>query len=167
MAKYCSNCGKDVHEEAVVCPNCGVLLNHQNHKQKGNKKLVVGIVIVFIIAFLGVLMGLNGGSSSAIIGEWQAIGIYDEDDFKALSSSRQKGIYAIFRDDDTCKLSLNGAELEGTWREYESKENVFILTFEGMDLGRAGVTTLESSGKTVLVITFPTMDEMTIVYEQK
>ena len=23
MAKFCSTCGKEIHENAVVCPNCG------------------------------------------------------------------------------------------------------------------------------------------------
>lgn len=56
---YCSNCGKEVNENAVVCINCGAAINNQKiqflqpKKGKGIASMVLGILAVFysLIAF--------------------------------------------------------------------------------------------------------------------
>ena len=53
MAKFCSNCGKEVNENAAVCLNCGVALNNNiNSIQGGKSKVAAGI--------LGILLGSLG-----------------------------------------------------------------------------------------------------------
>ena len=36
MAKYCSNCGKEVNENAVICVNCGCSLESTSNNQSVN-----------------------------------------------------------------------------------------------------------------------------------
>ena len=36
MAKYCSNCGKEVNENAVICVNCGCSLEGTSNNQSVN-----------------------------------------------------------------------------------------------------------------------------------
>jgi len=71
MAKFCSNCGKEVNENADICLNCGVLVNKVNSKTNvnnvSNKKkglpvwaivlIIGGIVLIPLIVFaiLGIL----------------------------------------------------------------------------------------------------------------
>ena len=51
MAKYCSNCGKEVKEEQVVCLNCGVALpnNHKiNNNSSNRSKVAAGLLGIFL-----------------------------------------------------------------------------------------------------------------------
>ena len=56
---YCSNCGKEVDKNAVVCIHCGCALNNNMQtKKKGHGKgiasMVLGIIaIVFALAAFG------------------------------------------------------------------------------------------------------------------
>ena len=57
MAKFCTNCGKEVNETDNVCSNCGTNLNgnNQNFNQNNNgskSKIAAGI--------LGILLGSLG-----------------------------------------------------------------------------------------------------------
>lgn len=68
---FCSNCGKEIDNEAIVCPNCGVLTekgkllngSNQNVEKVGNDGIVsivlgaIGIVGAWIIALLGYVLG--------------------------------------------------------------------------------------------------------------
>ena len=36
MAKFCSNCGKEVNENAVICVNCGCSLEGKTNAQSVN-----------------------------------------------------------------------------------------------------------------------------------
>ena len=70
MAKFCTNCGKQLDENAALCLNCGVLVGNTNNNQNKEKKkglptwaiilIIVGsilllpiivIVVFFIFAF--------------------------------------------------------------------------------------------------------------------
>ena len=49
MAKYCTNCGKELDDKADLCLNCGVLVvNKTNSNNKCNKLLYIcnnGIIL--------------------------------------------------------------------------------------------------------------------------
>ena len=71
MAKFCTNCGKELVENAAMCLNCGKLVNENNTNNNGNGKkkkkglptwaivlIVVGCVIlipIIIIIVLGII----------------------------------------------------------------------------------------------------------------
>ena len=51
--KYCVNCGKEIDDNAYVCPNCGVkVATEENYKEKGN--------VFSWLSFLGILIPLLG-----------------------------------------------------------------------------------------------------------
>lgn len=39
MAKFCSNCGKELNDNADICLNCGVLINKEESKINSNKNI--------------------------------------------------------------------------------------------------------------------------------
>ncbi len=49
--KFCSKCGKEVMEEAVICTNCGCSLGSENKKETkgGNDGLAVAAKIFLIL----------------------------------------------------------------------------------------------------------------------
>lgn len=58
---YCKNCGKEVVDEAVVCPHCGVQLGSFAKEEKitpqKNGMAVAGFVCSFFIPLLGFIFG--------------------------------------------------------------------------------------------------------------
>lgn len=63
---YCSNCGKEVDKNAVICIHCGCALNNNTHVKKGNghgkgiASMVLGIIgIFFSLAAFGNLDDLS------------------------------------------------------------------------------------------------------------
>lgn len=46
---YCSNCGKEVNEQAAVCLNCGYALNNSQNKNPVEDKVSVGLVILAVL----------------------------------------------------------------------------------------------------------------------
>lgn len=63
---YCTNCGKELHDEAVFCPACGVPTHNmamvkssatQQEQPKGNGMAVAGFVCSFFIPILGWVFG--------------------------------------------------------------------------------------------------------------
>ena len=63
--KYCMHCGKECHDEAVVCPNCGCSVQYDNQITKQNQNRAPQLdsyspmsVIGFVFAFLSPLVGL-------------------------------------------------------------------------------------------------------------
>ena len=50
--KFCSKCGKEIMDEAVVCPNCGcavVAPNQYNPVNRADDEVSVGLVILSIL----------------------------------------------------------------------------------------------------------------------
>ena len=55
---FCKNCGKEICDEAVVCPNCGCLAKEQiAEKPKGNGMAIAGFVCSFFVPILGWVFG--------------------------------------------------------------------------------------------------------------
>ena len=55
MAKFCTNCGKEVGENAYVCVNCGARVNGYQNPANANpdakSKLVAGILQILLGSF--------------------------------------------------------------------------------------------------------------------
>lgn len=60
---FCSNCGKELHDEAVVCPNCGVMTGREasmyspEPKKETNGMAIAGFVCSFLVPILGWVFG--------------------------------------------------------------------------------------------------------------
>lgn len=50
--RYCSECGKEISAQAVVCPNCGVQLKPLNFSSGKNK--YVAAVLAFLLGGIGI-----------------------------------------------------------------------------------------------------------------
>ena len=53
MAKFCSNCGKELQENQDVCLNCGVSVkkNNQSNNSNGKSKIAAGLLGILLGAF--------------------------------------------------------------------------------------------------------------------
>ena len=52
MAKFCSNCGKELQENQDVCLNCGVAIKRNNISNPNAKsKIAAGLLGIFLGAF--------------------------------------------------------------------------------------------------------------------
>lgn len=54
MAKFCSNCGKEVQENQDVCLNCGVTIrrfNNTNNIPGAKSKIAAGLLGIFLGSF--------------------------------------------------------------------------------------------------------------------
>lgn len=53
MAKFCSNCGNEVDEKAVVCVKCGVSLRNEpiNNSGEAKSKIAAGLLGIFLGTF--------------------------------------------------------------------------------------------------------------------
>lgn len=54
--KYCTKCGQEVMEEAVVCPHCGCEVKTPK-KDETNGMAIAGFVCSFFIPLLGWIFG--------------------------------------------------------------------------------------------------------------
>ena len=55
--KYCSHCGKEVDDNAYVCPNCGCKVQKDTD---GNLSVIsiVGFVFAFLIPLIGLIVSI-------------------------------------------------------------------------------------------------------------
>ena len=63
MAKFCSNCGKELQENQAVCLNCGVMVNKEdnsNNKTKSKDKGLIGFVCSLIGFFCCTYVAIPG-----------------------------------------------------------------------------------------------------------
>lgn len=66
---YCTNCGKEIMENAVVCVSCGCMVENSkkkeisNENKGGNISIVLGtcgIVLAWFLAILGHIVSITG-----------------------------------------------------------------------------------------------------------
>lgn len=63
---FCRNCGKEIDDKAVVCPNCGVATSEKKKKKK--HPILGAIIIIFgILLIVGAVSG--GGDKPEKVGE--------------------------------------------------------------------------------------------------
>lgn len=54
--KYCSNCGKQVADEAFVCPNCGCRVDGTRPDGSLSAISIIGFVFAFIMPLVGLII---------------------------------------------------------------------------------------------------------------
>lgn len=58
---YCKNCGKEVAENAIVCPNCGVQIGNLKTENINNETCtmaIIGFVLSFFISIAGLICSI-------------------------------------------------------------------------------------------------------------
>lgn len=64
--KYCTKCGKELMDEAVICPNCGCAVaginvnngmasNQQIGESKASTAFMLSVIGLFVCGFLGII----------------------------------------------------------------------------------------------------------------
>ena len=74
--KYCNNCGKEVDDNAVICPSCGCAVASKNVEVD---KPSIGLnILSFLIPLVGLILYLSWQNSTPIkakaVGKWALIG---------------------------------------------------------------------------------------------
>lgn len=54
--KYCSKCGNQVLDDAIICPKCGCMVDGKLKSEK-NEMAVVGFICSFFSSLLGLIFG--------------------------------------------------------------------------------------------------------------
>lgn len=49
--KYCKNCGKEIMDEAVMCPNCGTAVNTPPARQLKTNRGLIKFILLSLITF--------------------------------------------------------------------------------------------------------------------
>lgn len=63
--KYCSKCGNELMDEAVICPKCGCPVeNAEKPKKKRKKGLKIALIIFGVLMFFYILGSLFGDNTS-------------------------------------------------------------------------------------------------------
>lgn len=57
---YCKNCGKEISDNAYVCPNCGVKVATETAPRQKNNKALIGFIFSFFIPLVGLILGILG-----------------------------------------------------------------------------------------------------------
>ena len=65
MSKFCSNCGNEVVDEAVICPKCGVSTGQNtavsnNNNGTSNGMATAGFILSFFVPLLGLIFSILG-----------------------------------------------------------------------------------------------------------
>ena len=47
--KFCQKCGKEIADEAIICPGCGCAISEENKEKGGNDGLAVASKIFLIL----------------------------------------------------------------------------------------------------------------------
>lgn len=55
---FCSKCGKEINDEAVVCVHCGCAVARGRHES--GALAILSIVFAFVFPFIGYVLGLIG-----------------------------------------------------------------------------------------------------------
>lgn len=59
--KFCSYCGKEILDAAVICVNCGCLVANSTNKSKSNarKIWIIVLLIIFVLSALAIILILT------------------------------------------------------------------------------------------------------------
>ena len=63
---YCKNCGREISDNAFVCPNCGVRVegvsaqSSTSATKKTNTLAIVGFILAFLVPIAGLICSIIG-----------------------------------------------------------------------------------------------------------
>jgi TM2 domain-containing membrane protein YozV len=65
---FCSKCGKEVHDEAVICVHCGCsIVNNNSSINSKQKEGLVVLLLCFFLGYLGVHRFYTGHTTIGIV----------------------------------------------------------------------------------------------------
>jgi uncharacterized membrane protein YvbJ len=77
--KYCSHCGKELLDEAVVCPYCGCAVEYHAPANQANQYnqsysglSILGVIFAFISAFVGLIISIVAYNSAKSVGDFKS-----------------------------------------------------------------------------------------------
>lgn len=91
---YCKNCGKEIDDNAVVCPGCGVPTKDKKQKHKKKKHPILSTILV-IFAILVVVGIVSGNSDSPKKVESQNVGSQNAENQKVETSAPEKTEFTV------------------------------------------------------------------------
>lgn len=57
MVKYCENCGAEISDESLFCPECKTYVKRQNTEKPSNTKwILIGVAVVILIIAAGIFL---------------------------------------------------------------------------------------------------------------
>lgn len=70
---YCNNCGKEINNNAAICPYCGVVANKNalssaTSSNQSNTMAIVGFIFSFFIAIVGLICSIIGFKKAPELG---------------------------------------------------------------------------------------------------
>ena len=72
--KFCSHCGKEIVEEAVICPGCGCPVESKKTKVLGDKCSIGWGVLGFFIPIVGLILYLVNRTKNPAMAKTAGIG---------------------------------------------------------------------------------------------
>ena len=66
---FCKHCGKEIDDEAVICPNCGVQVGDLSpQKNTTNILTIIGFILAFIMPIAGLACSIIGKKQAETCG---------------------------------------------------------------------------------------------------
>lgn len=67
---YCKNCGKEIDDKAIICPNCGVATGFSgtSSQNQTNVLAIIGFVLAFFFPIAGLICSIIGKNKVADYG---------------------------------------------------------------------------------------------------
>lgn len=72
---FCTNCGKEINDNAAICPYCGVVANKtalsnasNSNSNQSNTMAIVGFIFSFFFALVGLICSIIGFKKAAELG---------------------------------------------------------------------------------------------------
>ena len=62
---FCSNCGREIADAAVICPHCGAATDKPAPAEQKNTLAIVGFILSFFVPLVGLILSIIGLRKSA------------------------------------------------------------------------------------------------------